>query len=94
MSRPLTILGIDSANEIVFTFHPDEPGKELTLGESDLIELTKAIEGDYLPLWPRSECHHDGCTNDSVATIEGRDTCEPHAWSWTQAEMESGRWGK
>jgi len=87
----MEILGLTSDMEIAFRFGDSEV---LTLGESDLIELTKAIQGDYLPLFPRSECHHDGCTNDSVATIEGRDTCEPHAWSWTQAEMESGRWGK
>lgn len=91
MSRPLTILGITNDMEIAFRFGDAEV---LTLGESDLAELTKAIQADYLPLWPQVECHWDGCTNDSVATIEGRDTCEPHAWSWTQAEMDSGRWGE
>ena len=92
MSRPLTILGIDSSNEIVFTFHPDEPGKELTLGEADLIELTNAISRTYLPMWPTSPCRE--CGVDAVATIEGSDYCEGHALGWTIREMESGRWGK
>lgn len=94
MSRPLTILGMDASNEIVYTFHPDEPGKELTLGESDLIELMNAIQADYLPLWPTSPCHHDGCGTNAIGAIEGRDVCEGHALSWTLAESESGRWGK
>lgn len=92
MSRPLTILGVNSAAEIVFTFHPDEPGKELTLGEADLIELTNAISRAYLPLWPVSPCRE--CGQDAVATIEGSDYCEGHCQSWNFREMESGRWGK
>lgn len=94
MSRPLTILGIDGSNSVVFTFHPDEPGKELALDETELATLMQAIQGDYLALWPAEECGRDGCTNPAVATIEGKPFCEADALGWTIREMESGRWGK
>ena len=87
MSRPLTILGGTSDGEVAFTFHPDDPDKTLTLGESDLIELTAAINRDYLPLWPQSPCAI--CEADAVATIDGRDYCEGHAMSYGFAEDES-----
>jgi len=92
VSRPLTILGMNTDAEVVFTFHPDEPGKELTLGEADLCELMNAITRDYLPLWPTAPCRD--CGADSVVTIEGSTFCDPHAGSWMMREAEAGRWGK
>lgn len=83
--RPLEILGMTSAGEIAFRFG-DRP--EITLNESDLTELLKAISRDYLPLWPKSSC---ACGNDAVATIDGRDVCEGCAMSHRVREAEGTR---
>ena len=83
MSRPLEILGITPDGELAFRFGDAE---ELTLGESDLIELMSAIQRDYLPLWPVEPCRV--CGENAVAVVYGDALCEGHALSVAAREDE------